>query len=741
MRVREARDRRRVPGRAVAKRDFRHRVEAAEPVCEPHPIRRADQTDDHVLAASGERHIAGRDVLHHVHRVESAAVVDDGIAPRGRAEIVDVVALAAVERVLAGAAVEDVVAAFPEQRVVARAALETVAGAVAAQRVVRAVASREARLGALLQREFLDIVRQAEVRRAVNHIVALAGVLDHAVGRPDACHRARHELAAVVVDRNGGRLGEQAVDDIRVVARPPRHHVDARATVQVVVVRRDEKAVRTAEEPVVASAAEERVVARAAVEHVVPRAPVEQVVVGEERAAVPASVAPVSSVPAAAGARHQSVVAAVQEVVALLAKELVVARAAVEQIVAAAAENRIRVGRQDLGDRAAVAVVGRLEEGVVAAVEHVAVIAPEDEVVAGASIDGVRTAATLEIVVPVVAEDPVGRIVAGTGQARHRSALREIAGQCEVLDRLREHVRVGTRHHVVALARHLGDHIEETVGEVLVVPRAAGHGVQPRAAVDHVVTAAAQNRVVALASVDGVVALARVDRVVAAVAVDPVVAAECGDDVCALVADDQVVRVVAGAVDILRAGEIEILQRVAQSVGDTRVHRVVSAGTGLVGRVAEVVHEVSVVALTPGHEVGARAAVEHIAVVTTGEDIVTLAPEERIVALAAVERIVARARVQQVASGTARESVIARIAEDDVVELVAGSVERLETGLAGQRQVLDVGRERVGDARTHQVVPTLRIARLGHEIARVVDHVDIAAHAAAHRVGAFSAVE
>src|SRR6478672_5291070 len=77
------------------------------------------------------------------------------------------------------------------------------------------------------------------------------------------------------------------------------------------------------------------------------------------------------------------------------------------------------------------------------------------------------------------------------------------------------------------------------------------------------------------------------------------------------------------------------------------------------------------------------------------------------------------------------ENVVAAVAGDDVGERVAG---------AGERQVLDIVRQRVvGERRQDRVVALVGVLR--HHVADVVDDIGVVAKAAGHRVGAGAAVE
>ena len=60
-------------------------------------------------------------------------------------------------------------------------------------------------------------------------------------------------------------------------------------------------------------------------------------------------------------------------------------------------------------------------------------------------------------------------------------------------------------------------------------------------------------------------------------------------------------------------------------------------------------------------------------------------------------------------------------------------------GGAGERQVLDVGAERIGDRGQHRVGALAGV--LDHHVADIVDHVGVVAEPARHGVGTGAAVE
>ena len=67
---------------------------------------------------------------------------------------------------------------------------------------------------------------------------------------------------------------------------------------------------------------------------------------------------------------------------------------------------------------------------------------------------------------------------------------------------------------------------------------------------------------------------------------------------------------------------------------------------------------------------------------------------------------------------------------------IAGAV---EVGGAGERQVLEIGAERIGDRGQHRVGALAGV--LDHHVADIVDHVGVVAEPARHGVGAGAAVE
>jgi hypothetical protein len=329
----------------------------------------------------------------------------------------------------------------------------------------------------------------------------------------------------------------------------------------------------------------------------------------------------------------------------------------------------------------------------------------------GAVDGGVVAAVTGEHVVAAVAGDDVVEGVASTVDAGG-------AGQGRVLDIGTERVSDRRLHRVGALVERLRDHVTDIVDDVGVVAGAAG------------------------------------------------------EDVGAAVAREDVVEAVAGAVDVGAAGQSQILDIGAEGVGDRRLHRVDARVEGFRHHVAGIVNDISVVAETADHGVGTNTAVENIVAAVAGDRVVepvagavdiAAAGQGQILDIGAdgvgdrrlhrvgarVERfrhhvagvvdhigVVAEAADHGVGAGAAIENVVAAVAGDRVGEAVAGAV---DVAAAGQRQVLDIGADGVGDRRLHRV--GARVEHLRHHVADVVDDIGVVAEAADHGVGAGAAVE
>ena len=107
--------------------------------------------------------------------------------------------------------------------------------------------------------------------------------------------------------------------------------------------------------------------------------------------------------------------------------------------------------------------------------------------------------------------------------------------------------------------------------------------------------------------------------------------------------------------------------------------------------------------------------------------------------------VIAGAAKHRVGTGCAVEHIVAAKASEGVAGAVAGDVvdrsiaDAADGQQTGQRQVLDFGRQRVGDARLDGIDAAQ--SNFGDHVTGIVDHIDIAAGAAGHRIGTSAAIE
>ena len=172
------------------------------------------------------------------------------------------------------------------------------------------------------------------------------------------------------------------------------------------------------------------------------------------------------------------------------------------------------------------------------------------------------------------------------------------------------------------------------------------------------------------------------------------------EDVVAGVAGQRVGASIAGAVDVARPRQGQVLDIGAQRVADAALHRIGARAGTLRHHVAR--------------------CIDHI----------------RVIAGAAQHRVVARAAVESVVAAAAAQHVVARVADQRIVECIAGSVD-----VAGpcQDQVLDVGAQRVADAALDRIGALTR--ELRNRIAGRIDDVGVITLAAEQFVIARPAVQ
>lgn len=184
---------------------------------------------------------------------------------------------------------------------------------------------------------------------------------------------------------------------------------------------------------------------------------------------------------------------------------------------------------------------------------------------------------------------------------------------------------------------------------------------------------------------------AAVERIATEPAAYGVVAIATIDHVGEIIADDDVRLPVSGSVDRVASGQHQLLDVRAEHERHGAADLVRAAACRLDGPIAGIIDNVDVVAFVAHHPVGAPFPVERVG---------------------------------------------PRIAGDGVVERVARSV---AVGGPGQRQLLDVGTERVCDRRFDRVGAAAH--RLRHLVAGIVDDVGVVAGATLHDVGALAAVQ
>ena len=512
---------------------------------------------------------------------------------------------------------------------------------------------------------------------------------------------------------------------------------------------------------------------------------------------VAAVVHPVGVVAGAAG-QGVGARAAIQHVGTGIAGDLVVEFVAGAGDVGAAGQHQVlEVAPQRVAqgrDHGVGTAVGVFSHHVAGVVDHVGVVAP-------AAGHRVGALAAVQHVPAGVAGQGVVQLVAGAVDAGG-------PGEQQVLQVVAQRVGDGRAHRVAALGGDFGHHVAHVVHHVGVVARAADQAVGTRAAVEAVAAAVAgdlvgqavaggvdvagarEHDVLDVAGqreggprVDGVHAVAGrlldhvgrvVDpvRVVAGPALQRVDVGTPVEHVGTAVADDQVARRVAGAVEVGLAQQFQVLQVGAQGEVHRGAHSVGAFGRLLDGLVAQVVHEVGVVARPALQRVGPRAAVDQVVADVAGDAVgqgiaraagVRTAREHQVLDVGAqhvaqpgehgvvaaagqlgddVSRVVHGVAVVAGAAGhrvgpeAAVQAVGCLVAGDPVGPFIAAA---REVGAARQLQVLDVGAQRVAHRRTHEVGALARGFR--DPVARVVDDVGVVARAASHRVGTGPAVD
>ena len=134
-------------------------------------------------------------------------------------------------------------------------------------------------------------------------------------------------------------------------------------------------------------------------------------------------------------------------------------------------------------------------------------------------------------------------------------------------------------------------------------------------------------------------------RVVPASAGDIVVAAAALEEIGAGIAGDEVGEIVAGAVDVGRAGKRQVLDRalgvdrIGKTEPDRQLNRVGAAAAALIDNVGNIIDNVKIVADVAVHIVGTKAAVDGVVAIAGKDDIVAAAALEHIGASIAGDQV------------------------------------------------------------------------------------------------------
>ena len=296
------------------------------------------------------------------------------------------------------------------------------------------------------------------------------------------------------------------------------------------------------------------------------------------------------------------------------------------------------------------AFVGILDNGIGAVVHHIGIIARTAN-------QGIDTAATVEHIVARIAGERVVQGVAVTVQIRR-------TGQHQILDIVRQGI------------------------------------IDPRLDGINAPVGCLNNAITGIIDHIGVIACATDHRVGAGSAIDAV---------GGTVAGNRVVQGIAGTVDGLAAGKLEILDIASQGIADRGLDRVVALIRRFDDPVTGIIHHVAIVAGTTGHGIGTAAA---------------------------IEKVIAPIAEQRVGPVHAEQGAVSVVGPQHVVQAVAGAGERT---IPRQVQVLHVVAKGVVDGGLHRIEPF--IGHLGHHISGIIDHVGVVAGSTGHGVCSRAAVQ
>ena len=206
--------------------------------------------------------------------------------------------------------------------------------------------------------------------------------------------------------------------------------------------------------------------------------------------------------------------------------------------------------------------------------------------------------------------------------------------------------------------------------------------------------------VVAYATHQAVVADTTVQGVTARAAVQAVVAVQAAEQVGAAVAREHVVHRIARAAEVGAARQGQVFEIGGQDEGHAGLHGVAAFSSGLNNLIGQGVDDIGVIAGAAGQGVGTGPA------------------------------------VQGVVAGQAAEAVIGTVAGQEVVQDVASAVDGVA---AGEREVLDLGSQRRGEAGQHRVYAGA--CGFHHHIARIVHQVTVVTQATGQAVCADAPIQ
>ncbi len=260
---------------------------------------------------------------------------------------------------------------------------------------------------------------------------------------------------------------------------------------------------------------------------------------------------------------------------------------------------------------------------------HVAHVIDDIRVIPRAADQRIGPQTAIQKIVATIGIEHVGSTVAD------QTVIRSVAGgidrrrprQGDVLDIGKRGEREGDArlHRICALVGALSDHVSRIVHHVDVVARSTKQGIGARTAVEYVVARVA------------------------------------GEGVGRAIARQGIVQLVACAGEAGTAGQNQIFDVAAEGVIDARVDRIDTFARILRDHIADIVHQVRVIARAAGHRIGAGRSIEGVVVAVPGQG---------------------------------------------VVRRIAGGVDIVR---AGQCEIFDVRREGIGHRALHSVDATARL--------------------------------